>query len=125
MQRKAKEIQYFFYGQAFADGFRSAFAIITPALLGSYLGFFDIGLTIALGSMCVSLTDAPGPVIHKKNGMLFCTGFIFIMAILTSFASMNIWTMGLEIAVASFFFSMFNVYGNRATSVGNASILLM
>jgi uncharacterized membrane protein (TIGR01666 family) len=125
MQTGAKEIRYFFYSQSFADGFRAAFAILLPALAGSYFDFFDAGLTISLGAMCVSLTDAPGPVLHRKNGMLFCIVFTFLVSIITSFAQMNLATMGIEIAVVSFFFSMFNVYGNRATSVGNAAILVM
>lgn len=125
MQKQAKEIQYFFYSQAFADGFRASFAILLPSLIGSYIGYFDIGLTISLGAMCVSLSDAPGPFIHKKNGMLFCSGFIFLVAILTSIFQQNIYAMGLEIALVSFFFSMLNVYGNRAAAVGSAAILVM
>src|SRR4029079_10171225 len=125
MQYQASEIKYFFYSQAFADGFRISFAILLPALLGAYFNFFQIGLTVSLGCMCVSLTDAPGPVIHKRNGMLFCSAFVFIVAILTGFARMNIYTLGLEIIATSFFFSMFNVYGIRAASVGNSGILIM
>jgi len=125
MQKQAQEIQYFFYSQAFSDGFRAALAILTPALLGSFFGFFDIGLTISLGAMCVSLTDAPGPLLHRRNGMFFCSAFIFFVALVTPFARLNIYTMGLEVAFVTFLFSMFNVYGNRATSVGNAAILLM
>jgi uncharacterized membrane protein YccC len=125
MQYQAREIKYFFYSQAFADGFRTSFAILLPALLGTYFDAFEIGLTISLGCMCVSLTDAPGPVIHKRNGMLFCSAFIFLVAILTGFARMNIYTLGIEIIVTSFFFSMLNVYGIRAASVGNSGILIM
>src|SRR5215207_4249074 len=110
MQR-AREIQYFFYSQAFADGFRITFAILLPALTGLYFNLFNAGLTISLGAMCVSLTDAPGPLIHKRNGMLFCIAFAFVMALLTPFARYNLYTMGLEVAVVTFFFSMFTVYG--------------
>ena len=125
MRRQTKEIQYFFYSQAFADGFRTAFTILLPALIGFYFNFFEIGLTISLGAMCVSLADAPGPIIHKRNAMLICSGFVFIVAFFTTFARLNIYTMGLEIAFAAFLFSMFNVYGNRAASVGNAALLIM
>lgn len=125
MQRQAKEIQSFFYSQAFADGFRTAFTILLPALIGFYFNFFEIGLTISLGAMCVSLADAPGPIIHKRNAMLICSGFVFVVALITTVARLNIYTMGLEIAFAAFLFSMFNVYGNRAASVGNAALLVM
>jgi uncharacterized membrane protein (TIGR01666 family) len=123
--QKAKDIQYFFYSQAFVDGLRVAAVILLPALIGSYTGHLDIGLTLSLGAMCVSLTDSPGPVIHKKNGMLFCVAFAFMVALLTAFARLNVYTMGLEIVLVTFFFSMFTVYGNRASGVGNAAILVM
>ena len=125
MKTQAREIQYFFYSQAFADGFRTSFAILLPALLGNYLGYFDIGLTISLGAVCTNLVDSPGPIIHRKNALFITTVFVFCVAGLTSLARLNIYTMGLEIVLATFFFSMFNVYGNRATSVGNAVILVM
>lgn len=125
MKIETKEIRYFFYSQAFADGLRATSAILLPAIFGLYFNFFNPGLSVSLGAMCVSLTDAPGPAIHRRNGMLICTGFAFLLAILTAFSRLNIYTMGLEIAVVAFFFSMFNVYGNRAIAVGNASVLIM
>ena len=57
--------------------------------------------------------------------MLFCLLFIFIVVVVTGFARLNIFLTGLEILVFSFFFSMFNVYGLRATMVGNAALLAM
>jgi uncharacterized membrane protein (TIGR01666 family) len=125
MKTQAKEIQYFFYSQSLADGFRTTFAVLLPALLGYNFDFFEIGLSISLGAMCTSLADAPGPIAHRRNGMLVTAGFAFLLATLTAVARLNVFTLGLEIAAVSFFFSMFNVDGNRATSVGNAAILIM
>src|SRR5690606_13047361 len=66
-----------------------------------------------------------GPVLHKRNGMLYCCLFIFIMAIATGFLNGNILFMGILILAATFFFSMFSVYGNRAGSVGTGALLIM
>ena len=57
--------------------------------------------------------------------MLFCTAFAFIVALLTAVCRTNPYLLGLEIALVTFFFSMFVVYGARATGVGNAAILMM
>ena len=122
---RLNDIQHFFNTQAFADGLRATVAILLPAIIGSYTGHFEAGVTISLGAMCVSLTDAPGPVIHKRNGMLASTAFIFLIALLTSYARLNVYSMGVAIAIIAFFFSMFNVYGNRAGAVGNTAILVM
>lgn len=125
MKTYAREIQYFLYSQSFADGFRTTFAILLPALLGSYFNFFEAGLTVSLGAMCISLTDAPGPIIHRRNSMFITCGITFCITCITAWARLNIYTMGLEIVLVTFFFSMFTLYGNRASSVGNAAILIM
>ncbi len=125
MRKNLREAHYFFYSQAFADGFRATIVIVLPALIGSYLNHFETGLTISLGAMCVSLTDAPGPLLHKRNGMLTATGFAFITAIITAFAQINVYTMAIEVVLVSFFFSMLTVYGARASAVGNAAVLVM
>ena len=125
MQQKLREAPYFFYSQAFADGLRATLAIVLPALIGSYTNHFDMGLTISLGAMVVSLTDAPGPLIHKRNGMMACAAFAFIIAVVTAFARVNVYSLGIEIVAVTFLFSMFTVYGARASSVGNGAVLIM
>jgi YccS/YhfK family integral membrane protein len=125
MHRQANEIRYFLFSQGFADGLRMTLAILLPALVAAQLGYFNIGLIISLGALCVSLTDAPGPTLNRRNGMLFCCCFIFLVATATLLVRHNTLLLGLEIAVFSFLFSMFNVYGNRAAAVGNAAILVM
>ena len=125
MNTEVKEVRYFFYSQAFADGLKMTIGILLPTLVLSYLGYFNTGLTLSLGALCVCLADSPGPVIHKRNGMLICSLFVFLVSLITIFARLNPYTLGLEIIIITFFFSMLNVYGTRATLVGNASILIM
>jgi uncharacterized membrane protein (TIGR01666 family) len=125
ISKNVTEVRYFFFSQAFADGLRATVAILLPALIGSYTGYFQVGLTIALGAMCVSLTDSPGPILNKRNGMLFCAVFAFVIAVITALARTNPFLMGLEIVILTFFFSMFVVYGQRATAVGSAATLVM
>ncbi|RYY91555.1 MAG: hypothetical protein EOO11_22540, partial [Chitinophagaceae bacterium] len=120
-----REIRYFLYSQAFADGLRTTVAILVPALLGLYTDRLDIGMTLSLGALCVSLTDAPGPLTNKRNGMLFAVLALFTISALTSFARIHPITMAIELAAVAFFFSMFNAYGPRAAGVGNAAILIM
>lgn len=125
LNKSVETIQHFFNTQAFADGVRATFAILLPALAGMYLGYFDAGIIISLGAMSVSLTDAPGPIKDKRNGMFACVALLFGMVILTSWAQDNIYLLAAIIAASTFFFSMFNVYGTRAGAVGNAAILIL
>lgn len=123
--KRIHEVRSFLYSQALADGLRSAFAILLPALIGLYTDHFAEGLTVALGAMCVSLTDAPGPLVHRRNGMLACTALAVAVALLTTLLNHSAYLLGAEIALITFSFSMFSVYGARATSVSNASILVL
>jgi uncharacterized membrane protein (TIGR01666 family) len=125
MNRQTREIQSFFYSQYFSDGLRITLGVLLPSLVFSQLGHLETGLTLSLGALCVSGADNPGPVMHKRNGMAICSALMFVVAITTGFARLNMYTMGIEIVIFAFFFSMFTVYGNRAASVGTACLLIM
>jgi len=122
---RSRQIRYFLFSQYFSDGVRITLEIIIPALVFAYLGQLETGLALSLGAVCVSISDGPGPVSHKRNGMLFCNLFIFISALLTGFLNQNPFTLGILILLSAFIFTMFSVYGNRATSVGFAALLIM
>ena len=118
-------IRYFLFGQHLADGIRVTLTIIAPALAYALSGDFETGILMSLGALCVSISDAPGPVKHKRNGMFYCLVFVIMMALITGLINQNVWGMGILVAVSTFFFSMFNIYGSRAASVGTAALLIM
>lgn len=122
---QSNRIRYFLFGQHLADGIRVTLTIIIPAIAGSMLGNFEAGITLSLGALCVSISDSPGPVKHKRNGMFYCLLFVTIMALITGLVNDKIILLGIVIMAATFFFSMFNVFGNRAASIGSAALLIM
>lgn len=122
---KSRQIRYFLFSQYVSDGVRITLEIIIPTLVFAYLGDLETGLALSLGALCVSISDGPGPVVHKKNGMLYCNLFVFISALLTGFLNHNSLTLGILILSSSFVFTMFSVFGNRATSIGFAALLIM
>jgi len=125
MKLTIREIKSFFYSQYFSDGIRTSIGILLPALVFDYLNQFELGVTLSLGALCVSVVDIPGPVMHKRNAMAICNICIFVVAVVTGFARMNVITLGIEIAIFSFLFSMLIVYGTRAAAVGMGSLLMM
>jgi uncharacterized membrane protein (TIGR01666 family) len=120
-----REIKSFFYSQFFSDGIRITIGVLLPSLILAQLGQFDAGVSMSLGALCISSVDTPGPVEHKRNAMAISNLCVFISAVVTGFARLNIYTLGLEVTLFSFLFSMFTVYGNRAASVGTGSLLIM
>ncbi|HEY4195035.1 MAG TPA: FUSC family membrane protein [Mucilaginibacter sp.] len=125
MKISAREIKNFFYSQYFSDGLRISLGIILPSLVFNYFNKFGLGLTLSLGALCVAVVDTPGPVIHKRNAMAICNLCIFLTAIATGFAHLNVFALGIEVALVSFVFSMFTVYGTRAAAIGTAALLMM
>lgn len=125
MNKVLHNIRRFLYGQHFADGVRMTMLILAPSMIASYFGYFDIGLTMSVGALCVSISDTPGPAYHKHNAMLACCSFIFVISILTGFLRMNVYVMGGSLTLFAFFFAMFTMYGPRAGLLGTSILLLM
>ncbi len=123
--KKTQEIGNFFYSQYFADGLRITFGTLIPALVFSLLGDLQTGLTISLGALVVGLSDTPGPLNHRRNGMLYCTIAVLVSALITNLVNGLPLLLTLVIMALSFLFSMFAVYGARASSVGTMAILVM
>jgi YccS/YhfK family integral membrane protein len=125
MNNKARELRAFFYSQNFYDGIRTTIGVLIPSLGMAYLGHLPWGIAMSLGAIGASLADSPGPVVHKRNGMLACIALCTVVAVMTGFARMNAVTLGLEILVLSFCCSMLQVYGMRASLIGLAALLVL
>ena len=125
LKKNTQQLRYFLFSQYLADGIRITLEIIIPVIFFAQFGKMGMGMTIATGAFCVSICDIPGARDSKRNGMLYCIGFIFIMSLLTGFMNHQVVLLGLLVAVSTFFFTMFTVYGNRAAAVGTAALLVM
>jgi len=125
MKINTREIKSFFFSQYFSDGLRMSIGIVLPSIIAVQFNQFQVGLTLSLGALCICSIDTPGPLAHKRNAMAIGNLFLFLVAAITGFARLNVFTLGLEVALLSFLFSMFIVYGNRAASVGMSALLVM
>ena len=125
MKDHTQQIRYFLFSQYLADGVRITAEIILPVMICARFGNIAMGFSIAMGAVCASISDAPGPVEHKRNGMIYCNLFVFAMSLLTGFVNRQLWLMGIVVAFATFFFTIISVYGNRAAAIGTAALLVM
>lgn len=120
-----KKYKSFLYSHYFGEGVRITIGVLLPALVLNYFNLLAIGVLLSLGALCVSVTDNPGPIHHRRNGMLVCTGLIFVVSLLTGFIAPFAVLLGVFIIVCCFLFSMLGVYGVRANSIGVAALLVM
>lgn len=121
----ASTLKQFLLGQYFYDGFKITFGVLLPSIICHQLGYLQTGITISLGALIISITDNPGPAIHKRNAMMITNVGVFIMALIIGFTNDFPILLGIEITFFFFFFSMFTLYGVRASSVGIAILLVM
>ena len=120
-----KEYRRFINSHYLADGIRITAGVLLPSLILGYFGHLSTGIFLSLGAVCASITDNPGPIHHRRNGLLACCGIIFFVALLVGFSLQERWIFMILLPVLCFFFSMIGVYGARVTSIGIAALLAM
>ena len=120
-----KEYKSFISSHYLSDGIRITAGIVLPAVLLNYFNLLAVGVVVSLGAMSVSITDTPGPIQHRKNGMLACTIINTIIVVVTGFTAPHPYLLGVLILLACFLFSMIAVFGNRANSIGVSALLVM
>ncbi len=125
MQDLVKSYKQFTTSYYVTDGLRITLAIMLPIIMFSMIGDIRAGITTALGVLCISLCDSPGPLHHRINGMSIGMALVFTVAIITGLSVHLHWLIAVELFVFSFIFSMIGIYGARATSVGIAGLLIM
>lgn len=106
-------------------GIRNTVGILLPAFVMSYFNKLPTGIIISVGALCVSVTDNPGPIHHRRMGMMVCNAAILLVSLVMGFALHSPLLLGIFLFVFSFFFSMLGVYGMRAGSIGIAALLVM
>jgi uncharacterized membrane protein (TIGR01666 family) len=104
---------------------RITVGITLPAILLGYFNNLSAGIVLSIGAMCVANTDNPGPIHHRRNGMIACVLIIFLVSLLTGLASGSAVFTGLLVLVFCFFFSLMSIYGTRAGSIGINALLVM
>jgi uncharacterized membrane protein (TIGR01666 family) len=120
-----RDLSYFFFSQHFSDGLRTTLAILLPAVLGAQWGEFAAGITISTGAVCLSVTDTPGPLAHRRNGLLAALGLVFVGALLVGWLAPYRLALGVVLVGLSFGLTMLLVWGARAGAVGSAALLGM
>jgi uncharacterized membrane protein YccC len=102
-------------------------AIVLPAVLASYFGYFQQGIALASGAFLVGITDAPGLMRHKLVG----NGMAAVLILLV-FLSMGYvrdvhgpFTMALVLILLTFLLAMISVYGARANGVAFSGLISM
>ena len=99
-----KEYRSFVNSHYLTGGIRMTVGILLPALLFGYYDKLPIGMAISLGALAVSITDNPGPIRHRRNGLIVCAAIVFSVAIITSYTLTQVWLYPIWLLLGSFLF---------------------
>lgn len=96
-----------------------------PVLIGIYFRHSAWGIAAAIGALAAAITDFPGPLHHRINGMLAVSASVFGITLITGGILHHPFLLGLFIALSGFAFAIITVYGNRAAQMGTASLIIL
>lgn len=114
----------FITSQHWHTGVRMTFAVLLPVLILQHFQWLQVGMVFPLGTLCISLTDLPGPYHHRVRAMAYSLLFNLFAALLATVSNSMPWLIVAELAVLGMFFSLLGVYGNRVNSIGLIAILV-
>ncbi|RYG03570.1 MAG: hypothetical protein EOO02_08095 [Chitinophagaceae bacterium] len=120
-----KEYRSFISSYYLNEGVRVTSGILIPSLVLGHFGQIQTGIAISLGALAVSIADNPGPIHHRRNGMIASGILSFFVALISGYTSEVDWLFFFLLPLFCFLFSMIGVYGTRATAVGLAALLVL
>ncbi|NSL85488.1 FUSC family protein [Chitinophaga solisilvae] len=124
-EQRINDIKSFLYSYHFSNGLRTTISVVVPSLIFAWFGQLGLGIAMSMGALCTALSDVPGTIIHKRNGLIISTILIFITALVTGFLAPYPVLMTGWISGCCFVFAMMLVYGNRGGNIGTGCLLIM
>jgi uncharacterized membrane protein (TIGR01666 family) len=116
-------LKKFINGQHVSTGVRIAACVILPAVILAQYGLLVQMMALPLGALFVALTDQPGPVHHRVNGMMVAIFLNFAMVCFAGASGGNQWLLFMQVVCFSFLFSLFGIYGPRADGIGLMALI--
>lgn len=107
----------------FTNALKVTIASVLPVLLCAYFGYFQMGMTIAIGAFLTYPSDIPSTLKHKINGVLAAAFIVAGANLMVNFLYPFPIIFYPFLVAVLFFLSMISVYGQRATMVSFSALL--
>lgn len=119
------KIKDFTIGNNLYNALKVVLSAVIPAFLFSYFGNLEMGLTIAIGALFTFPTDTPSNLKHKINGLLVTVFILAGINLVINAAYPYPFLFYPIFGILVFILSMFAVYGQRATMVSFAALMIL
>ncbi len=120
-----QQVQKFTSSQYWYSGARITAGVMLPLIAFIFSGRLSIAVPFLWGSLFVSLTDVPGPIHHRRNGMAAAIVLNTSVVLLTALTKEYQVLLITQIVVLGFFLTMLAIYGGRAGAVGTLALVVM
>src|SRR6476660_7654790 len=107
------QFRKFISSQYLYTGLRISAGVLIPAFLLYKFGLFAKMIALPLGALFISLTDTPGPINHRRNGMLVAILLGFLALMVASFSRDQPVLIIAEIILFGLIFTLIGVFGTR------------
>lgn len=120
-----QEVQKFTTSQYWNSGLRITAGVMLPLIIFLLNGWFSLAVPFLWGALFVSLTDTPGPIHHRRNGMIAAIILNTLVVLLTALTKEYQGLLVIQIVIFGFLLSMLAIYGGRAGAVGTLALVVM
>jgi uncharacterized membrane protein YccC len=120
-----QEVQKFISSQYWYSGWRITAGVMVPLIIFILTDTLPTAVPFLWGALFVSLTDTPGPIHHRRNGMIAAIILNTTVVLLTAFTKEYPALLVTQIVVLGFLLTMAGVYGARAGAVGTLALVVM
>lgn len=108
---------------SFINASKVTLASVVPVLFFNFLGYFEIGFTIALGAFYTYPSDIPSNLKHKIKGIVVTALIVSGVNLLVNLVYPFPWLFYPFLGIILFLSSMISVYGQRATMASFSALL--
>lgn len=118
------QFRKFISSQYLYTGLRISAGVLIPAFILYQYGLLVEMIALPLGALFISLADTPGPINHRRNGMLSAILLGVIVLLAASYSQDKPLLIIGEIIVFGFFLTLIGVFGPRSNSIGLTVLLI-
>ncbi|MBP8791872.1 MAG: FUSC family protein [Lutibacter sp.] len=120
-----KELQQFLKSISFSRAARVGIAVTLPAVLGTQLGYYEIGLVLSYGAFWSSFSDVTGSFESKKRGILISTSLVMIISFIKGYLPFELWLLLPVLGLLTFAIAFISVYGFRASLISFSGLMAL
>jgi uncharacterized membrane protein YccC len=125
LNKHLKNLELFLKSSNFYKGIRLSFAVVTPFVVLSLLGYSQFAPAIVVGAFLNAPGDIPGSLKRKVNAILISIGLTMLITTIILFSKTYFPILLFSMAIISFIVSLISVYGFRASLVSFSGLLSM